>query len=141
VKGGLCNERKLAKIIPVKSYCNFDTHSDKQDFIINIPISTKKCKIGKMLPNKLGEYSFMTTKSFEFIIKKIEKIHNQLKPLLWLCPNSSEIGSFTVSSFHMSYKIYIYVDVESDAYIVEIININMYDNILTDVFKQLVSEL
>jgi hypothetical protein len=132
------NERKLSKIIPVKSYCKFDLHSYEHDFIINIPISIKK---GKMLPNELGKYNFMTIKSFDYIVENIEKIHKKLKPFLWIYQNPSDIGSFTVSSFHMSYKIHIYADVESDAYIVEIINVNMYYNILADVFKQLVTVL
>jgi hypothetical protein len=107
------------------------------DFIINIPGFVKTGMI--LPPNKLGTYSCVSLKSFESIIMQIQKIHSLYCPLIWLHSDSYDPNTFTVTTLGIatSYKIYVYADIESDTYIVELININMPENIILSIFKKI----
>lgn len=104
-------------------------------FVINIPT---QYKTGLVLPlNRLGTYSFISHKSFESIENQIQKIHLIYRPFIWILSDPYNQGIFTVTTLGMSYKIYIYSDIESDTYIVELVNINMPNHVISSIFDKL----
>jgi hypothetical protein len=110
-----------------------------RDYIINI---REVCKLGRVLPpNQLGVYSHISSRSFDFIISLIYKIHLFYKPFLCIYLDSFDPNTFTVSTLGLSYKIYIYADIESDTYIVEFVNINMLEHVISIIFEKLCAEI
>ena len=109
-----------------------------QDYIIDIP---NQYKIGRILPpNKLGSFHFFSSRSFEFIVYQIQKVHNAFKPFLWVYSDINT-NKFTIISFYTSYNIYIYADIESNMYIIEFINVNMSEEIFSKIYKELVIKI
>jgi len=104
------------------------------DFVINIPGSYKS---GLLILENLGPFNFSTTRSFESIIRVIQKIHENFKPFLWLHFDPQNKNILTVTCLHMSYKIYIYADLESDMYIIDLVNVNMLEDVFSRVFAEL----
>lgn len=90
-----------------------------------------------VVPAKLGPYNISTTKSFEYIIQVIQKIHENFKPFLWLHFDPLNQNILTTTCLHMSYKIYIYVDLESNMYVIEMVNVNMLEDVFTRVWNEL----
>jgi hypothetical protein len=106
----------------------------KLDYVINISESYKS---GIAFPENLGAFNYSTTRSFESIIKVIKKIHENFKPLLWLHFDPQNKNILTATCLHMSYKIYIYNDIESNMYIIDFVNVNMLEDIFSRVFTDL----
>jgi len=108
---------------------------EPRDYIINIGDVSN---LGRILPpNKLGVYSHTSSRCFDFIISQIQKIHLFYKPLLWIRADSFDSNTFTVTTLGFRYKIYIYVDIESDTYIVEFVNVNMPEHVISNIFEKL----
>lgn len=105
-----------------------------ESFVINIPGCSK---YGMAVPTNLGNYHLSTTRSFESIIGQIQKIHTHFKPFIWLHYDPLDQNILTVRCLHMSYRIYIYVDLESDMYIIDLVNINMLDDIFFRVWNEM----
>jgi hypothetical protein len=113
--------------------------SDKTgDFIINIPDQHRNCLT---VPQNLGPLNIRTNASFEFINEQIQKIHKEFKPFLWLHQDPHNDFVFTITCLHMSYKISIYVDLESDSYVVEVLNVNMLGDVVSRIFEELKKKL
>jgi hypothetical protein len=108
------------------------------DFIINIPRSYKS---GILILEKLGPLNISTTRSFESIISVIQKIHDNFKPFLWLHFDPQNENILTATCLHMSYKIYIYIDIESNIYIIDLVNVNMLEDVILKVFSELVIKI
>ncbi len=106
------------------------------DYVIDI-VSPKHYKSGMSVPVDLGLYNISTTRSFESIIQLIQKIHVNFKPFLWLHFDPQNANILTATCLHMSYKIYIYVDLESDMYVIELVNVNMLDDVFLRVWMDL----
>ena len=99
-------------------------------------------KTGRLLlPNNIGKLNLSTTRSFESIISVLQKIHNEFSPFLWLHSDPLDQNVYTVTCVFMSYKIYIYTDIESNMYIIELINVNMAADIIENIFKQLQNKM
>jgi len=94
-------------------------------------------KTGISIPEKLGLFNISTTRSFESIISVIQKIHEKFKPFLWLHFDPQNQNILTATCLHMSYKIYIYIDIESDMYVIDIVNVNMLEDVVFRVFTEL----
>lgn len=120
-----------------KMHCKLQPYTPSVEFlhtVINIPES----KVGCLLPpNNIGRLHLYTSKSFNVIVSIFKKIHKDFSPFLWLHIDPLDQNIFTITCLHMSYKIYIYADIESDMFIVEIINVNMIENIVNNVYTQL----
>jgi len=116
----------------------FAMEEGESDFIIDIA-ETFKSDI--LIPTNLGPQHIFTTRSFESIIQVIQKIHNDLRPFVWLHFDPLNKNILTTTCLYMSYKIYIYFDLESDMYIVDLINVNMIDSVFSRVWIELKTKM
>lgn len=123
-------------------YLDLENRSyDSDHYVIDIP-DQYEYKVGLTLPpNQLGTYSRVSYKSFDSIVNQIQKIHSTYRPFLWVCSDICEPGIFTVTTLGLSYKIYIYTDLESDTYIVELVNVNMPGSVISNIFEKLTQVL
>lgn len=109
--------------------------SNLESYSITIPGVYKSGCV--LPPDKFGTRSCVSYKSFEYIAKQIQKIHLNYSPFLWIKPDLDDPGTFVVKSFYTSYKIHIYADLESDTYIVGIINTNMPEHVVSSIFESI----